>query len=434
MPPATDPWPAPRAAAPVDAVVDVPGSKSVTNRALVLAALADGRSRVRNPLRARDTKLMAAALRALGVGVADDSDDWLVTPAPLHGEATVDVGLAGTVLRFVPPLAALADGPVRFDGDPRARQRPLAPLLTGLRALGASIDDGGRGGVPLTVHGAGRLPGGRATIDASGSSQFVSGLLLAAPRYERGLRLRHAAAQPVPSGPQVAMTVHMLQDAGAGVESDPDGRGWTVAPGRLSGRDLTVPPDLSSAAPFVAAALATGGRVRVPGWPRHSDQPGDRLPELLARMGATCLLDGGGLTAISGGRLDGLDADLGDCTELVPVLVALAALARTPSTFRGIAHMRGHETDRLAALATELTGLGGDVTETGDGLRVVPRPLRGGVVRTYHDHRLAMAAAVLGLAVDGVLVEDVATTGKTVPDFVERWTGMLGTAPAGIAH
>ena len=423
-------WPAPYAAAPVDAVVRVPGSKSVTNRALVLAALADTPSRLRGPLRARDTTLMAAALRELGAGVAEDGADWVVTPAPLAGGGHVDVGLAGTVQRFVPPLAALADGPVGFDGDARARERPLAPLVSGLRQLGATVDGDG---LPLTVHGTGRLPGGTAAVDASGSSQFVSGLLLAAPRYERGVRLRHTGAGPVPSTLQVAMTVHMLRSAGAAVESDPDGREWIVHPGPLRGGEVAVAPDLSSAAPFVAAAVATGGRVRVPGWPRVSLQPGDRLPELLAAMGAACTLDDTGLTVTAGGRLDGLDADLSDGTELVPVLAALAALARTPSTLRGIAHMRGHETDRLAALVAELTRLGGDAAETPDGLRIRPRPLHGAAVRTYADHRIAMFAAVLGLAVPGVLVEDIATTGKTVPDFVDRWTGMLG-APAGARH
>jgi 3-phosphoshikimate 1-carboxyvinyltransferase len=436
--PTTDaPWPAPYAVAPVDAVVRVPGSKSVTNRALVLAALAGEPTRLCHPLRARDTTLMAGALRALGVGVADDGADWVVTPAPLTGGGSVDVGLAGTVQRFVPPLAALADGPVRFDGDPRARERPLAPLLAGLRALGARIDDGGRGGLPLTVHGTGALRGGTAEIDASASSQFVSGLLLAAPRYDAGIRLRHTGAGPVPSALQVGMTVAMLRSAGAAVETGPDGREWTVHPGPLRGGERVVPPDLSTAAPFVAAAVVTGGRVHVPGWPRRSLQPGDRLPELLTAMGAACVLDGTGLTVTAGDRLDGLDADLADCTELVPALAALAALAGTPSTLRGIGHMRGQETDRLAALATELTRLGGDATQTADGLRIVPRPLHAGTVRTYSDHRIAMFAAVLGLAVPGVLVEDVATTGKTVPDFVQRWVGMLGAAagePVGAAR
>jgi 3-phosphoshikimate 1-carboxyvinyltransferase len=427
------PWPAPRAAAPVDAVVTVPGSKSATNRALVLAALADGSSRLRGPLRARDTELMVTALRTLGVRVDADGTDWVVVPRPLrHG--SIDVGLAGTVLRFLPPVAALAGGPVAFDGDPRARQRPVGPVLAALRTLGASIDDGGRGGLPFTVRGKGGLRGGPVDVDASGSSQFVSGLLLAAPRYADGLRLRHTGAGPVPSRMQVTMTVHMLRSAGATVQSDPDGREWTVAPGRLAALDLPVPPDLSTATPFVAAALATGGRVRVPGWPTRADQPGDRLPELLVRMGATVVLDPDGLTVTAGDGLDGLDADLADCTELVPVLTALAAIARTPSTFRGIAHMRGHETDRLAALAAELTRLGGEALETPDGLRVVPRRLHGGTVRTYADHRMAMFGAVLGLAVDCVKLEDVATTAKTVPDFVERWTRMLGASPAAVSR
>ena len=424
----TAPWPAPCATAPVDAVVSVPGSKSVTNRALVLAALAEQPTRLRNPLRARDSALMVGALRALGVGVAEDGTDWLVTPGTLRGGGRVDVGLAGTVHRFVPPLAALADGPIRFDGDARARHRPLAPLVSGLRQLGAEVEDEL---LPMTVHGRGEVKGGLAEIDSSASSQFVSGLLLAAPRYAEGIVLRHVGERPVPSTPQVAMTVRMLAEAGASVTAAPDGRQWTVEPGPLRGGEVPIPPDLSSAAPFVVAAVATGGRVRIPGWPPRSDQPGDRLPELLRAMGASCVLDADGLTTTAGDQLLGLDADLADCTELVPALVALAALASTESHFSGIAHMRGHETDRLRALSAELTRLGGECHETYDGLRVVPRRLHGGLVHTYEDHRIAMFGAVLGLAVDGVLVEDVATTGKTVPDFPRRWQDMLGTAPAG---
>ena len=428
-----DPWPAPRAAGPVDAVLGVPGSKSVTNRALVLAALADGPSTISGPLRARDTLLMAGALRALGVRIADDGTDWHVEPGRLRGPAAVDVGLAGTVLRFVPPVAVLADGPVDFDGDPRSRERPVGQLLAALRVLGAAVDDAGRGALPFTVRGSGALPGGTATIDASASSQLVSGLLLAAPRFDQGLTLRHAGSR-VPSGLHIEMTVRMLRDAGAEVDavSERDRREWTVKPGGLTACDVAVAPDLSTAAPFAAAALVTGGRVRVLGWPRRAYQPGDLLPDLLTSMGATCSLDDGGLTVTGGASIEGIDVDLGDASELAPVLAAVAALARTPSTLRGIGHTRTHETDRLAALATELGRLGGDVTETADGLRIVPRPLRGGVFRTYHDHRLAMAAAVLGLAVDGVGIENVATTGKTVPDFPARWLAMLGrpgTAP-----
>ncbi|HVQ96933.1 MAG TPA: 3-phosphoshikimate 1-carboxyvinyltransferase [Mycobacteriales bacterium] len=430
--PLPDPWPAPPATTPVDAVITVPGSKSVTNRALVLAALADAPSLIRRPLRARDTELMAAALTALGAEVTAAGEDWQVTPATLRGPATVDVGLAGTVLRFVPPVAALVIGRVDFDGDPRARERPVGPLLSALRALGAAVDDDGRGALPFTLHGAGGLPGGTAVIDASSSSQLVSGLLLAAPRFEEGLLLRHVGP-PVPSSLQLAMTAQMLRDAGVPVDdmSTPDGREWTVKPGPLAGREILVAPDLSTAAPFAAAALATGGRVHLPGWPGRSFQPGDLLPGLLIRMGAQCTVDGTGLTVTAGAAILGLDADLADGTELVPVLAALAALADGPSTFRGIGHMRGHETDRLAALARELTSLGGAVTETADGLRIEPRPLHGGVFHTYHDHRLAMAAAVLGLAVPGIQVENMATTGKTDPAFTDRWLAMLGPGAAG---
>jgi 3-phosphoshikimate 1-carboxyvinyltransferase len=425
----SDPWPAPRAARPVDAVVTVPGSKSVTNRALVLAALADGPSTITAPLRARDTTLMAAALRALGAEVADDGPHWRVTPGRLRGPAEIHVGLAGTVLRFLPPLAALATGAVAFDGDPQARVRPIRPVLDGLRALGADIDDGGRGALPFTIRGAGRLAGGEAVIDASGSSQFVSGLLLAAPRYDQGLVLRHAGP-PVPSALQLAMTVQMLREAGAEVaeSSTPDGREWTVKPGPLAALDVAVEPDLSSAAPFAAAALATGGRVTVTGWPRRSFQPGELLPGLLERMGATCSWSEDGLSVTGGAEIAGLDADLADCSELAPVLAALAALATGPSVLRGLSHSRGHETDRLAALTAEINGLGGAVSETADGLAIEPRPLHAGVFHTYHDHRLAMAGAVLGLAVDGVGIENVATTGKTVPDFPDRWQAMLSTA------
>jgi len=320
---------------------------------------------------------------------------------------------------------------VRFDGDPRARHRPLAPLVEGLRQLGAEVDDVT---LPLTVHGRGGLKGGTADIDATASSQFVSGLLLSAPRYDEGLVLRHTGVRPAPSALQIRMTVRMLADAGAEVTADPDGREWTVAPGPLRGGETVVPPDLSSATPFVVAAIATGGRVRVPAWPLRSSQPAERLPDLLRAMGGHVVIDGGGLTATAGDRLVGLDADLSDCTELVPALVALAALASTESTFSGIAHMRGQETDRLRALSAELTRLGGECHETPDGLRVVPRRLHGGLVQTYADHRMVMFAAVLGLAVDGVLVENVDTAAKTVPDFVSRWTAMLGADPAGAAR
>ena len=423
-----DPWPAPRAAQPLDAVVPLPGSKSVTNRMLVLAALADGRSTIRRPLRSRDTELMVAALRALGVDVADTAEgDWTVDGSadPLRPRSTtVDVGNAGTVARFLPPVATLSTADVRFDGDPRVRERPLGPLLLALRELGGELDN--VRGLPLVVRGAGRLRGGSVTVDASQSSQLVSGLLLTAPRTEQGMRVRHDGGA-LPSAPHLAMTVAALRAAGADVDDSTAGT-WTVAPGPLLAGDVVVEPDLSTAAAYLAAPLVAGGSVTVPGWPRGTAQPGAVLPELLAAMGGRVTRTDDSVTVSAGEGLHGLDADLRDAPELTTVLTALAALADSPSRFTGVAHIRLQETDRLAALAKELNALGGDVRELPDGLEISPRPLTGGVMGSYDDHRVAMAWAVLGLAVDGVQIEDVATTRKTVPDFVGSWNRMLGLA------
>jgi 3-phosphoshikimate 1-carboxyvinyltransferase len=426
-------WPAPIASGPVDATVTVPGSKSVTNRALVLAALASEPGWVRRPLRSRDTVLMADALRAMGVQLDETvnpggGEAWRVIPAGLHGPATVDVGNAGTVMRFLPPVAALADGEIRFDGDPRSYQRPLHGVVDALRVLGARIDDEGRGSLPLTVHGGGALDGGKVEIDASSSSQFVSALLLSAPRFNQGVQVRHTGPK-LPSLPHIRMTVEMLRAAGAKVDTPENGgerNVWRVDPSALLGRDLTVEPDLSNAQPFLAAALVTGGRITIPDWPTRTTQPGDALRDLFTRMGGECVLDDRGLTFTGTGRIHGIEADLGDVGELTPGIAAVAALADSESVLRGVAHLRLHETDRLAALTKEINELGGDVTETPDGLRIRPCPLHGGIFRTYEDHRLATAAAVLGLVVDGVQVENVGTTAKTLPDFPEMWTAMLG--------
>lgn len=423
-------WPAPHVEGGVDATVRLPGSKSLTNRHLVLAAAADAPSRLTAPLRSRDTLLMAEALRALGVGVEDDvaGDDWLVLPGRLAGHTEIDCGLAGTIMRFLPPLAALADGPVRFDGDPQARVRPMGPILTALRTLGVEVDDAGSGRLPFTVRGGGSVPGGPVEVDASGSSQFVSGLLLSGARFEQGVTVVNAGG-PVPSQPHIDMTVECLRERGVQVDDSEPGR-WQVSPGPVGALDVHIEPDLSNAGPFLAAAAATGGRVTVPGWPQRTTQAGDRLRDLLDEMGATVNLDRDGLT-VRGEELYGIDADLHDVGELAPTLAALAALADSPSRLRGIAHLRGHETDRLAALASEINGLGGDVTETEDGLRIRPRPLTGGVFHSYHDHRMATAGAIIGLRVPGVQVEDIDTTAKTLPGFVGLWDGMLGRAGDG---
>lgn len=396
----------------------------MTARALVLSAVSIGPSTLRAPLRARDTMLMAIGLRAMGSHVSTvDDDRWVVRPRPLRGPAHVDVGLAGTVMRFLPPVAGLADGSVTFDGDKRARERPLGPLVQALRTVGVRIDASTSGGLPLTVHGVGRVAGGEVTIDASASSQLVSGLLLAAADFDNGLVVRHEGP-PVPSGPHIQMTVQMLRAVGAGVDdSSPDL--WAVEPGRLIGRAWDIEPDLSGAAPFFAAALVTGGEVTLVGWPRSSAQPVGRLRGLLHQMGGEVRLGTDGLTVRGTGQIHGIDADLSDVSELTPVLAALAALADSPSRLTGVAHIRGHEADRIAALARELGGLGADVTELDDGLRIRPRPLRGGSFQTYDDHRMAHAAAVLGLAVPGVELTDVACTSKTMPDFPALWSAMI---------
>jgi 3-phosphoshikimate 1-carboxyvinyltransferase len=415
-----DPWPAPRALTPVRAAVSLPGSKSLTNRALVLAALSDGPSVVRRALRSRDTELMAQALTTLGSPVDASGDDWHVTPGPLAGPATVDCGLAGTVMRFVPPVAALARGSVLFDGDPHARTRPMGEVLDALRSLGVVIEDEGRGSLPFTVLGSGRVPGGTVTIDASASSQFISALLLAGARYDHGVDVRHVG-KPVPSLPHIEMTVDQLRLHSVEVD-DTDANHWRVLPSTIRALDVDIEPDLSNAAPFLAAAMVSGGEVTVRDWPRRTNQAGDALRQILALMGGEVELTDEGLTVRGAGGIRGVDLDLHDIGELTPAVAALCLLGDSPSHLRGIAHIRGHETDRISALAREFTALGGDVTETEDGLSIRPAPLHGGVFHTYADHRMAHAGVVIGLAVDGVLVEDIATTSKTYPDFAEAWT------------
>jgi 3-phosphoshikimate 1-carboxyvinyltransferase len=428
QPPIADPWPAPRAAAPVEAVVTLPGSKSLTNRALLLAAIADGPSVVRRALRSRDTLLMAGALTALGSQVDTTGDDWSVTPARFGRDAAIDCGLAGTVMRFVPPVAALSTGTVGFDGDEHMRQRPVGEILTALRTLGVAIDGDG---LPFTLHGTGSVAGGTVVIDASASSQFVSALLLAGARYEHGVDVRHDG-KPVPSLPHIEMTVAMLREHGVAVDDSEPNR-WAVSPGPIKPVDRLIEPDLSNAAPFLALAAVSGGRVVVRDWPQHTDQPGDELRTILSLMGCTVEDVDSGL-AVTGprdGRLLGLELDLHDVGELTPAIAALCALATTPSHLTGIGHIRGHETDRLAALAAELTALGADVTEEPDGLHIRPAALHGGVWHTYADHRMAHAGVVLGAAVDGVLVENVATTSKTFTDFAPFWAALF-TASQGV--
>lgn len=430
-------WPAPFVGdRPVVAELTVPGSKSLTNRYLLLAALADGPCRLRSPLHSRDSRLMVQALRALGAGVeevpggGDFGPDLLVRPASWEAAdpVTVDCGLAGTVMRFVPPVAALGRRPVTFDGDPGARVRPMGPVVDALRALGLRVEDGGRGRLPFTVHGTGGVPGGELEIDATGSSQFVSALLLAGARFDDGLLLRHRGAdgRGVPSMPHVEMTVAVLRGLGVTVD-DSVPEQWRVAPGPVRAFDVTIEQDLSNAGPFLAAAVVTGGRVSVPRWPGHTTQGGDHWKHILPAFGAEVELADGTFSVTGPRVVTGVDLDLGEAGELAPTVAAVCAVATTPSRLRGIAHLRGHETDRLAALVAEINRLGGDAEETEDGLLIRPAPLHGGTFRSYEDHRMATAGAVIGLVVPGVRVENIGTTAKTLPEFPRLWSGLLGT-------
>ena len=426
-------WPALfRGAQPVEAFVVIPGSKSVTNRALILAAQADSPSILRRPLVSRDSELMVAGLRALGVGIEEknvttngvEELQWIITPAPLRGGVKVDVGNAGTVMRFLPPLAALATGDVAFDGDPRSYERPLGPVIKALEELGISIEHDGRYSLPLKLHGTGKIPGGALTIDASASSQFLSALLLVAPSFENGIVATHKGGQ-LPSMPHIEMTVDMLRSFGAQVEVDTAAQSWSVKPGKLHGQELVIEPDLSNAAPFLSLAMVCGGSVTIADWPKTTTQPGDQLRSIFTQMGAKVSMDERGLTLSGTGVIHGIDIDLHDVGELTPSIAAVAALADSPSHLRGIAHLRLHETDRLAALTREINALGGDVVEEESALHITPAPLHGGVFHTYDDHRLATAGAVIGLVVPGIEVENIATTRKTLPDFPGLWSSLL---------
>ena len=426
-------WPAIfRGATPVDISVVIPGSKSVTNRALILAAQAQSPSTLRRPLVSRDSELMVAGLKALGIGieettaVVDGNEElqWTITPAPMRGGVRVDVGNAGTVMRFLPPLAALATGEVIFDGDPRSYERPLGPVIKALEELGVSIDHEDRYSLPLKLHGTGKISGGEITIDASESSQFLSALLLVAPSFSNGITVKHKGGS-LPSMPHIEMTVDMLRQFGATVDVDSVGQTWSVKPGALHGLDLVIEPDLSNASPFLSIAMVCGGRVAIADWPTKTTQPGDQLRTILTEMGAQFSFGDNGLTIIGTGKIHGIDVDLHDVGELTPSIAALCALADSPSHLRGIGHLRKHETDRLAALTREINALGGNVTEEETALHITPAPLHAGVFHTYDDHRLATAGAVLGLVIDGIEVENIATTRKTLPDFPGLWSSLL---------
>ena len=465
-------WPAPLApasseAAGKNALVHIPGSKSLTNRYLLLAALADSPSYLRAPLHSRDSALMIEALRQLGAGielVPTDSPfgpDVKVTPLSFveaHSAqsrtVSIECGLAGTVMRFVPALAALLPGEFAFDGDPHARQRPMGPVLEGLRQLGVQVEcEQGENALPFvlrspglaSVEGVSEAPVVR--IDASTSSQFVSALLLMAPRLPQGMVLVHEGSS-VPSIPHIQMTVEALRQMGVEVQEHYPNQGneaeggeyrWTVRPGSFSGFEMTIEPDLSNAGPFLAAAVVTGESVTIPHWPAPAadssagtTQVGDMWRELLPALGAQVRYAEGRLTVTGPAQLPEGDFsfDLSAGGELAPTMAAACAFVKGRVELTGIAHLRGHETDRLAALAAEINRLGGAAHDTADSLVIeAPIPAAAEVAqvlaRTYDDHRMATFAAIIGLRRPNVVVQNVATVAKTMPEFTAMWEDML---------
>ena len=415
------------ASKPISATVNIPGSKSATNRALILAALSTTPSRIRKPLSSRDTDLMVKGLQSLGCKIeqikTDQGFDYQVIPGKLMGPAQIDVGNAGTVMRFLPPIAALATGLIYFDGDERSHQRPIAPVLTALEQLGVSVEHNNKYKLPITINGDGKIKGGTVEIDASASSQFVSALLLVAPATQEGITIENIGPS-LPSAPHIEMTIQMLVKFGATVQRTSSS--WSVTPCQLIGQDLVIEPDLSNAAPFMAAAMICGGSVQVRHWPLSTTQPGDQLRSIFTKMGAKVELNASSLTITGSGKIHGIDIDLGDVGELTPSIAAIASLATTPSALRGISHLRLHETDRLAALANEINNLGGSVIEGPGDLVIKPGKMNASQIwRSYEDHRMATAGAIIGLAVEGVIVENIETTQKTLSDFPGMWQGML---------
>lgn len=415
-------WTAPARSTAFDAVVALPGSKSQTNRELVLSALAAGPSTLAQPLVSRDTELMAQALERLGAQIERHEHGWQVIPlTPGTSVSTsIQCGLAGTVMRFVPPIAALLNGQVSFDGDPAARKRPMSTTIDSLKHLGVRIDGGPS--LPFTVHGTGSVQGGELTIDASASSQFISALLLSAPQFERGLNLHHQGER-VPSAPHIEMTIQALADRGVQVEAS--ATRWTLAPQVIGARDVVIEPDLSNAGVFIGAVLVTGGTVKIQHWPRSTTQAGDRWREIAQAFGAEIVHDGQDLIMTSTGQTRAVKLDLSEVGELTPVIAAVAAFADGPSELTGIAHLRGHETDRLAAIAEQISTLGGEATITDDGLMIHPRAMHAANLKTYADHRMAHAAAIYGVRIPGVRLDDVATTSKTYPNFVTDWEAFV---------
>lgn len=423
-------WLAPTNTSPLAGDVRLPGSKSLTNRELVLSALASGPSELIAPLESRDSALMIQALKQLGIQITKNlGGDIVIVPATTDIEVNteIDCGLAGTVMRFIPPLAALYSGTIKFDGDLAARARPMGTTISSLRALGVQVITESGESLPFAISSTGEVEGGELEIDASASSQFISGLLLAAPRFKNGLILRHVG-KSLPSLPHIEMTLKCLSDRGV-IVRELSATSWQVEPGPISGKQVVIEPDLSNAGPFLAAALVCGGSVKIKNWPKQSTQVGKLFEQILPEMGAKVDFSGDDLVVAGTGAIKPIEIDLSLGGELAPVVIALAVLAKGKSRITGIAHLRGHETDRLKALCTEINKIGGHAIELEDGIEIsASENLHGSNWDSYGDHRMATAAAIIGLAVPGITVNDINVVSKTMPNFVELWNQMLGIA------
>lgn len=444
-------WSAPASTEPISATVTIPGSKSQTSRALVIGAIAANPTVIENPLAARDTYLMVNAMTQFGASLEFSSSGNTVTmvaPEELVGAGKIDCGLAGTVMRFAAALAAFANGKTTLIGDFAAQRRPLSPLLDALEDLGAKVKYKGTPGyLPVRIRGRKtkaksvfsedalgnwKQKDGDAQavrVDASSSSQFLSALLLASPLMPDGTVLRSDGR--IPSWPYVSMSIEML--AHQGVKLQPLSRSsWRTQAKRPEGNPIRIEPDLANAGPFLAAALLAGGSVTIPHWPTKTDQVGKYWLEILPQFGASVTLAPEGLTvhAPAGLTWPGVEMDLGAVGELATTIAALATFATSPSILLGIGHLRGHETDRLQALADEINKLGGEATVLHDGLRIVPKPMHAAKIDSYDDHRMATFGALIGLRVPGCEVVNVKSTSKTLPNFEEMWEAMLEGRPS----
>ena len=417
-------WHAPTINGAINSTLEIPGSKSATNRAFVLAALGNKNSVITNPLFARDTNLMLEALEKLGCNVVKKLNSVEISPMKKdHSEISIDVGLAGTVMRFVPPLAALSSGTSHFDGDERARNRPMKTLIESLKKLNVKVIDNYQGKLPFSINSDGQITGGEIEIDASESSQFISALMLVGAKFKNGLTIKHVG-QNLPSLPHIEMTIEMLKEVGVKTNQI-NATTWRIENQKINSKNWVIEPDLSNAGPFLAAAMVTKGEIKIKDWPLQTTQAGNSWIEILSMMGANIQLNSKQLILKNESDIKGINYNLNDVGELTPVLVAISLFANSKSEFTGISHLRGHETNRLAALVENITAIGGDATETEDGLIINPKQLHGGVWKSFDDHRMATAGAVIGLKVKDIYVDDIATTSKTLPNFEDMWNKMV---------